>query len=338
MGGTKTESPQKEMGGNHTPVLADEVVQFLQPKNHGFYVDGTVGLGGHAAAILQRSAPNGFLLGIDLDSQALAIAKGRLSEYKERMTLAGGNFAQLNELLQLHRGADQPKTKIPQIDGVLLDLGVSSLQLDTPTRGFSFTHAGPLDMRMDTNQSLSAAHVVNRYPEETLATIFTQFGQERWARKIARQIVHDRKRKRISTTHQLAAIVLDAIPSKSTGWRIHPATKVFQALRIYINDELKNLHSGLSGAASALKPGGRLCVISFHSLEDRIVKTQFRTLSRDCICPPKTPICVCQHTPTLQILTKRPIAPTPDEIRHNPRSRSAKLRVAMKIHESKTKD
>ncbi len=326
------------MSGNHIPVLVDEVLQFLQPKNHGFYVDGTVGLGGHAAVILQKSAPNGSLLGIDLDSEALAIAKERLHEYRERVTLVGGNFAHLDRLPQLPRGVAQPEAMISQIDGILLDLGVSSLQLDTPARGFSFTHSGPLDMRMDTSQSLSAAHVVNRHPEDALATIFTQFGQERWSKRIARQIAYARKRKSISTTCQLAEIVLDAIPPKSTGWRIHPATRVFQALRIYVNDELKSLHSGIRCAASALKPGGRLCIISFHSLEDRIVKERFRTLSRACICPPKTPICVCQHTPTLQILTKRPIPPTPDEVRRNPRSRSAKLRVAMKIHESKTKD
>ena len=338
MDGTKTGGTQKEMGEDHIPVLVDEVIQFLQPKNHGFYVDGTVGLGGHAAVILQKSAPKGFLLGIDLDSEALAIAKQRLKEYKERVALVDGNFADLDRLLRLYQGSEQTETMISPIDGILLDLGVSSLQLDTPTRGFSFTHSGPLDMRMDASQSLSAAHVVNRYPEDVLATIFTQFGEERWSKKIARQIVHARKRRSLSTTGQLAEIVLDAIPPKSTGWRIHPATRVFQALRIYVNDELKNLHSGIHCAASALKPGGRLCIISFHSLEDRIVKEQFRTLSRACICPPKTPICVCQHTPTLQILTKRPIVPTPHEIRHNPRSRSAKLRVAMKIHESKTQD
>ena len=329
----KAGSPQ-----GHIPVLVDEVVQFLEPNNHGFYVDGTVGLGGHAAAILQKSAPNGFLLGIDLDSEALAIAKERLREYKDRVALVGGNFAHLDRLPQLHRGSAHPETTIPQIDGILFDLGVSSLQLDTPTRGFSFTHSGPLDMRMDANRSVSAAHVVNHHSEDALATIFTQFGQERWAKRIARQIVRARKRKPISTTCQLAEIVLEAVPSKSRGGRIHPATRVFQALRIYINDELKNLHSGICCAVSALKPGGRLCIISFHSLEDRIVKEQFRTLSRACICPPKTPICVCQHTPTLQILTKRPVTPTLDEIRQNPRSRSAKLRVAMKIHESKTKD
>ena len=338
MGGTRTEGTQKEISGDHIPVLVDEVIQFLQPRNHGFYVDGTVGLGGHAAVILQQAAPQGCLLGIDLDSEALAIAKQRLHEYTERVTLVDGNFAHLDQLPQLSQGSGQTETTISPIDGILLDLGVSSLQLDTPTRGFSFTHSGPLDMRMDASQSLSATRVVNRHPEDVLATIFTQFGQERWAKKIARQIVYARKRKPISTTGQLAEIVLDAIPHKSTGWRIHPATRVFQALRIYINDELKNLHSGIHCAAAALKPGGRLCIISFHSLEDRIVKEQFRTLSRDCICPPKTPICVCQHTPTLEILTKRPIVPTPDEIRRNPRSRSAKLRVAMKIDESKTKD
>ncbi len=338
MGGTRTEGTQKEMSGDHIPVLVDEVIQFLQPKNHGFYVDGTVGLGGHAAVVLQKSAPKGFLLGIDLDVEALAIAEERLREYEERVAFVSENFAHLDQLPQLHRSGDPQETTIPQVDGILLDLGVSSLQLDTPARGFSFNRSGPLDMRMDASQSLSAARVVNRHPEDVLATIFTQFGQERWSKKIARQIVRVRKRKPISTTGQLAELVLDAIPHKSTGWRIHPATRVFQALRIYINDELKNLHSGIHCASAALKPGGRLCIISFHSLEDRIVKEQFRALSRACICPPKTPICICQHTPTLEILTKRPIVPTPDEIRRNPRSRSAKLRVAMKIHESKTPD
>lgn len=336
MCGTKTGGSQKEMSGEHIPVLVDEVIQFLQPKNRGFYVDGTVGLGGHAAVILQKSAPHGSLLGIDLDSEALALARERLSEHKERVTLVGGNFARLDQLSQLYPESEQTEAAISPVDGILFDLGVSSLQLDTPARGFSFNHSGPLDMRMDANQPLLASHVVNRHPEGTLATIFTQFGQERWAKRIARQIVRARKRRSISTTAQLAEIVLDAIPPKSTGWRIHPATRVFQALRIFINDELKNLHSGIDSAASALKPGGRLCIISFHSLEDRIVKERFRTLSRACVCPPKTPICVCQHTPTLQILTKRPITPSFDEIRRNPRSRSAKLRVAMKIYESKT--
>ena len=174
----KAGSPQ-----GHIPVLVDEVVQFLEPNNHGFYVDGTVGLGGHAAAILQKSAPNGFLLGIDLDSEALAIAKERLREYKDRVALVGGNFAHLDRLPQLHRGSAHPETTMPQIDGILFDLGVSSLQLDTPTRGFSFTHSGPLDMRMDANRSVSAAHVVNHHSENALATIFTQFGQERWAKE-----------------------------------------------------------------------------------------------------------------------------------------------------------
>ena len=172
------------MGEDHIPVLVDEVIQFLQPKNHGFYVDGTVGLGGHAAIILQESAPKGFLLGIDLDVEALAIAEERLREYKERVAFVSENFAHLDQLPQLHRSEDSQATTIPQVDGILLDLGVSSLQLDTPTRGFSFNHSGPLDMRMDASQSLSASHVVNRYPEDALARIFTQFGEERWSKKL----------------------------------------------------------------------------------------------------------------------------------------------------------
>jgi 16S rRNA (cytosine1402-N4)-methyltransferase len=315
----------------HTPVLVDEVVGFLQPKSHSFYVDGTVGLGGHAAAILQASAPDGRLLGIDLDSEALAIARERLSEYKGQLTLVQGNFVHLDRLLETM--APQLKSRA-EVDGVLLDSGVSSLQLDTPERGFSFTHLGPLDMRMNQSQSLSAAQVVSHSREAELADIFTRFGEERWAKRIAQQIVQARKIQPISTTQQLAEIIRQAISKKSTRPRIHPATKVFQALRIYINDELNNLHSGINCAVSTLKSGGRICVISFHSLEDRIVKEQFRTLSRTCICPPGTPVCVCHHTPSLQILTKRPITPKPDEIRQNPRSRSAKLRVAMKIRES----
>ncbi|MCZ6677095.1 MAG: 16S rRNA (cytosine(1402)-N(4))-methyltransferase RsmH [Candidatus Poribacteria bacterium] len=315
----------------HTPVLVSEAVEALKPKSSGFYVDGTIGLGGHAAAILQACPPNGRLLGIDLDAAALAIARERLREYEGRLTLAQGNFADLDQILEKH--THQPKADA-KVDGILLDLGVSSLQLDTPDRGFSFTHAGPLDMRMSRSQSLSAAQVVNQSTESELAHIFTRFGEERWSRRIAHRVVQARKVQPISTTLQLAEVVLQAIPQKATRGRIHPATRVFQALRIYVNNELKNLHAGIDCAVSTLKPDGRICVISFHSLEDRIVKERFRALSRACICPPKTPICVCHHTPSLQILTKRPITPKPDEIRQNPRSRSAKLRAAVRIGES----
>jgi 16S rRNA (cytosine1402-N4)-methyltransferase len=314
------------MGTEHIPVLVNEVIESLKPKRDGFNVDCTIGLGGHAAAILGACAPDGHLLGIDLDPEALAIARERLGEYKERLTLVHGNFAHLDRTLETY--------SITDVDGVLFDLGVSSLQLDRPDRGFSFGRPGPLDMRMNPNQSLSAADVLSQRSEEELAHIFTRFGEQRWARRIAGRIVQARKIQPIATTLQLAEIVRGAIPGKSRRSRIHPATKVFQALRIYVNDELKHLQSGLDLAVSVLKPGGRICIISFHSLEDRIVKGRFRVLSRGCICLPRTPICVCGHKPSLQILTKRPITPQPEEIGRNPRSRSAKLRAAMKIRES----
>ena len=310
----------------HTPVLAREVACFLVPKNTGVYVDGTIGLGGHATEILEASAPSGQLIGIDLDLEALAIAEGKLRGYRERCALVQGNFANLNELLAAH--------SVTQVDGVLLDLGVSSLQLGTPSRGFSFSQAGKLDMRMDRKQSLSATEVINDYREDVLSDIFAQFGEERWSKRIAHQISRSRNIQRITTTLQLADIVQKAMPKKLNRGRIHPATRIFQALRIYVNNELRNLDAGLNAAVSVLKPGARICVISFHSLEDRIVKQRFRALSRICICPPRMPRCVCQHVPSLEILTKRPISPTAEEVQRNPRSRSAKLRVAVKIRES----
>jgi len=311
---------------NHTPVLTCEVNCFLAPKSVGVYVDGTVGLGGHATEILEVSAPSGQLIGIDLDFEALAIAEEKLQGYKERCTLVQGNFANLKELLAAQ--------SVTQVDGVLLDLGVSSLQLNTPSRGFSFSQAGKLDMRMDRKQSLSATEVINDYREDVLSDIFAQFGEERWSKKIARQISRSRKIERITTTLKLADIVRKAIPKKINRGRIHPATRVFQALRIHVNNELKNLDTGLDAAVAYLKPGARICVISFHSLEDRIVKHRFRALSRNCICPTSIPRCECRQVPSLEILTKRPITPTPEEVQRNPRSRSAKLRVAVKIRES----
>ena len=310
----------------HTPVLAREVLCLLAPGSTGVYVDGTVGLGGHATEILDASAPGGRLIGIDLDLDALAVAKETLRGFKERCTLIQGSFANLKEFLTA--------LSVAQVDGVLLDLGVSSLQLGTPSRGFSFSQVGKLDMRMDAKQSLSAAEVINNYSEDALSDIFARFGEERWSKRIAHQIGKARKIQRITTTLQLANIVQKVIPKKANRGRIHPATRVFQALRIHVNNELKNLDTGLNEAVSSLKPGGRICVISFHSLEDRIVKQRFRTLSRLCICPPSTPKCVCQHVPSLEILTKRPITPTPEEVQQNPRARSAKLRVAVKIRES----
>ena len=310
----------------HTPVLAHEVVCHLVRKSTGIYVDGTIGLGGHATEILEASTPSGQLIGIDLDIEALAIAEEKLRAYRERCTLVQGNFANLNEFLAAQ--------SVTQVDGILLDLGVSSLQLGTPSRGFSFSQAGKLDMRMDRKQSLSATEVINDYREDTLSDIFAQFGEERWSKRVAHKISRARKIQRITTTLQLSEIVRKAMPKRIYRGRIHPATRVFQALRIHVNDELKNLDAGLDAAVSSLKPGARLCVISFHSLEDRIVKQRFRALSRLCICPPSIPRCVCQQIPSLEILTKRPITPTSEEVQRNSRSRSAKLRVAVKIRES----
>ena len=310
------------METQHIPVLRDEVLECLKPSPDGVYVDATVGLGGHSLAILENSTPNGCVIGIDADAAALAIAQARLNAFPERHRLIHGNFAQMAALLAHHA--------IDAVDGILLDLGVSSFQLDTPERGFSFRHPAPLDMRMDTRQSLTAMHVVNENTADALAAIFKRYGEERFARRIAQRIVQARQQGQITTTVQLAEIVTMAVPPRRAA-RIHPATRVFQALRIYVNAELENLATGLEAAISLLKPGGRLCVITFHSLEDRIVKRCFQREARACICQPKTPVCICGHRPSLQILTKKPVQPSADEVRRNPRARSAKLRAARKI-------
>ena len=317
------------MGKLHIPVLCDEVLNFLKPRSDGVYVDGTVGLGGHSYAILNASTPNGRVIGIDLDLEAITIARERLHPFEDRCCLINGNFAEMHVLLK--------DLSICAVDGILLDLGVSSLQLDTPHRGFSFNHAGPLDMRMgtadklDANQegALAAMQVVNHSSIDTLADIFKRYGEERFARRIAARIVEARQQMSITTTTHFAEIVKNAVPQKTS--KIHPATRVFQALRIHVNRELENLEVGLDVAVSLLKPGGCLCVITFHSLEDRIVKQQFRTCASACICPPKTPICICGHKPSLQILTKRPVVPDASAVQHNPRTRSAKLRVVRKL-------
>ena len=317
------------MDTQHIPVLCDKVIEFLKPKAAGIYVDGTVGLGGHSSAILNAAAPSGRVIGIDLDPEALAIAKEKLRAFDDRCCLINGNFAEMSVLLEEY--------SISAVDGVLLDLGVSSLQLDTPDRGFSFNHTGPLDMRMglgrtlDSNQEVppTARQVINDSPMDTLVDIFKRYGEERFARRIANRIVAARQQMPITTTTHFAEIVKAAVPQNPS--KIHPATRVFQALRIHVNSELENLEAGLDVAISLLKPGGHLCVIAFHSLEDRIVKRRFQICARSCICPPKTPICICDHEPSLQILTKRPIVPDVSAIQQNPRARSAKLRAARKL-------
>jgi len=280
-------------------------------------VDGTVGAGGHAAGILAASEPGGLLLGLDVDPQALALARQKLAPFGERAWLKKAPYTSLLEHLAA-LGWDT-------VDGIVLDLGASSMQFDTPERGFSFLLDGPLDMRFDPTQSLTAAEIVNAWPEQELADLIYRYGEENASRRIARAIVSARP---VSRTHELAAIIEKVKPRKGSH---HPATQTFQALRIAVNVELEAIEKTLPKATRSLKQGGRLAVISFHSLEDRLVKEYFRRESRDCICPPKQPICTCNHKASIKEITRRPIFPSEEEITRNPRSRSAKLRVAERL-------
>lgn len=316
----------------HIPVLVDKVLKYLEPKNNGVYLDCTVGMGGHASAILEQCSPNGRLIGLDVDAEAISSAKAKLTNFSSRVDLFYANYTELDKVLDI---LDLPTetVEIPaSVDGILFDLGVSSLQLDKASRGFSFLKDAFLDMRMDTDSSLNANQIVNTASRDKLVKIFRDFGEERWSKRIANQIVKERSRKPITTTLQLTEIVVDAVPTWSRyKQKIHPATRVFQALRIYVNNELDNLKIGLEKAVERLSIGAVICVISFHSLEDRIVKNRFRRLASECICPPGLPVCVCNHTPSLKVLTRHPISPEDAEIKINPRSRSAKLRAARKI-------
>jgi 16S rRNA (cytosine1402-N4)-methyltransferase len=301
----------------HKPVLYQEIIHALQPKNPGRYIDGTIGAGGHARGILEACAPEGCLLGFDLDSQALALARETLAPYGKRVILVQASYLSLLETMQ-HLGWDA-------VDGIVIDLGVSSMQLDTPERGFSFNHDAPLDMRFNREAGLTAAQLINTAPEADLANLLFQYGEEPRARKIAKMIVQARP---LTTTLQLAEIVRKAYPGHS---RVHPATRTFQAIRIAVNDELSVLEQALPRAMQSLRPGGRLAVISFHSLEDRIVKDFFRHESKDWINPPYEKIYAVERKATLKEMTRKPITPEADEIELNPRARSAKLRVAEKL-------
>ena len=289
----------------------------LIPRAHGRYVDATLGAGGHAEAILGLSAPTGELLGLDRDAQAVAIARLRLKHYDDRTVLVQGSFASLNEIAAEHG--------FLKVQGILLDLGLSSLQLADETRGFSFQIDSPLDMRFDPSQGATAADLVNGLSESDLADIIFRYGEERRARRIARAIV---KARPIVRTSRLAEVVSRAAGRRT---RIHPATKTFQSLRIAVNRELEALEQVLPQAVSLLAPQGRLVVISFHSLEDRIVKRFFQRESRDCVCPPEAPVCMCDHRATLRVITRRPVRPTVEETQNNPRSRSARLRIAARL-------
>jgi 16S rRNA (cytosine1402-N4)-methyltransferase len=303
----------------HKSVLLQEVIQALQPRPGGVYIDATIGAGGHAAALLQSSAPDGRLLGLDRDERALALAASRLSEFSHRLHLAHANFDALQQVAQ--------QRQFPPANGILLDLGVSSMQFDQPERGFSFQTDGPLDMRMDTSNGPTAADLVNQLPEKELADLIYRYGEEHHSRRIARAIV---KARPISGTTALAEVILKAVGRPGRA-KIHPATRAFQALRIAVNDELGALERVLPQAINLLAPSGRLAVISFHSLEDRIVKQYFQQEARNCICPPEQPICTCRHKATIHIITKRPIMPSLAEVNENPRARSAKLRVVASI-------
>jgi 16S rRNA (cytosine1402-N4)-methyltransferase len=320
-----------EDGSLHRPVLYHQIIHALRPSPAGLYVDCTLGAAGHAWGILEASAPDGKLLGLELDAQALEIARARLAPFGERVILRQASYATLQEQLRA--------VGWERVHGILLDLGVSSMQLDTPQRGFSFQHDAPLDMRFDTRAPLRAADLVNELSEQELAQLLFRYGEEKRARQIARAIVQARP---VHTTAELAAIVADVsgAPRKKTGPKpsIHPATRTFQALRIAVNRELEAVESVLPQAVAALAPGGRLAVISFHSLEDRIVKQFFRRESQDCLCPPRQPVCTCGHKATLIELTRRPITPDAEEVAQNPRSRSARLRVAERVSDPMNSD
>ena len=301
----------------HTPVLLDEVLEGLEIRAGGRYIDCTVGTGGHARAILERSDPGGELLGIDLDLAAIVVAERQLSSFGKRVTLVHDSFAQL-------RAIASAEGFIPA-DGVLLDLGLSSLQLESAERGFSFQRDGPLDMRMDRDGDITAAHLVNELDGAELAEIIAKHGEEVKARAIARAIVRSRP---LGTTLELANVVARAV---GRSRRLHPATRTFQALRIAVNEELEALSTVLPPIPAILAKGGRVAIISFHSLEDRLVKDFMVRESRDCLCPPEIVVCTCGHKRTLQILTKKPVRPSANEVAQNPRSRSAKLRVAIRV-------
>jgi 16S rRNA (cytosine1402-N4)-methyltransferase len=299
------------------------VLRFLAPRSGGLYLDGTLGGGGHTALILEASGPDGRVIAFDRDREAIAAATGRLAGFGDRFRAVHGNFADMEGALA---AAD-----IAVIDGFILDLGVSSHQLDTPGRGFSFQQDAPLDMRMDRESPLSAADLVNGWSEGELERIIREYGEERFARRIAAAIVRRRQEAPIATTLQLADIVRGAIPRRLQEERIHPATRTFQAVRIAVNDELASVERGVRSAIRMLRPGGRGVVISFHSLEDRIVKTIFRESTVSCICPKDLPRCVCSVRPLVKVLTGKPVLAGDDEVGSNPRARSAKLRAVEKL-------
>ena len=305
----------------HDPVLLAEVLEALQPAAGGAYVDGTVGGGGHAEAILERSGPDSRVLGLDVDPRALDVARSRLARFAGRVVLVRANFAACDDVAREHG--------FREFDGVLLDLGLSSIQLADVERGFSFRAEGPLDMRADSDLPVTAADIVNGSNERELRRIFAAYGEEPEAGRIAGAIVRRRTTRSFTSAADLGRFVAGV--KRARRGDVDPATRVFQALRVAVNHELENLEQGLTAALSILRPGGRLAAISFHSLEDRVVKTFLTRESRDCICPPHLPTCVCGHRAGLRVVTRRPVRPDAAEVARNPRARSARLRVAERL-------
>lgn len=308
----------------HKPVMLSTVIDYLRPCKGGVILDCTLGTGGHALEIVKRIGANGTLIGIDRDADALYVAEKRLAVAKAHVILKKGNFADLEVILR--------ELGIPVVDGVLFDLGVGSHQLDNPERGFSFRYNAVLDMRMDKDQSLTAKEVVNSFPESRLAEILWNYGEERWGKQIAKLIVERRERKPIETTWDLVDVVLAAVPPRAiSNKKIHPASRVFLALRSFVNRERESLQAGLDAAIHMLEKGGIICVLSYQSLEDRVVKQTYRRYAGKCVCPPDLPVCVCAAERSVRILTKKPVTPSEEEIREHPEARSAKLRVAEKL-------
>ncbi len=303
----------------HKSVLLDECIGNLNIKPDGVYVDGTLGGAGHSLEIARRLTEGGLLVGIDQDQAAIETARERLAEYGDRCRIVRSNYVHMDEVLR--------DLSIGGADGILLDLGVSSYQLDTPERGFSYMEDAPLDMRMDQRQDKTARDIVNEYTEQELYHLIRDFGEDRFAKNIARHIVKARQDKPVETTGQLAELIKAAIPARVRAQGGHPAKRTFQAIRIELNQELAVLKEALDKMADLLNPGGRLCIITFHSLEDRIVKTKFRELENPCTCPPDFPVCVCGKKSLGRVVTRKPILPTEAEMEENPRSKSAKLRV-----------
>ena len=307
----------------HRPVLLHECIEALAIRPDGIYLDGTLGRGGHSEEIAKRLSDKGRLLCIDRDRQALEEAGRRLAPWADRITFLHGNFADLDALMD--------RAGVAAADGMLFDLGVSSPQLDDPERGFSYMHDAPLDMRMDRDDALTAWTVVNQWPREEIRRVLSQYGEERYAGPIAAAIDKARRKAPIETTGQLVEVIKGALPAAALREKQHPAKRSFQGIRIAVNDELASVSRMLQAAIPRLNPGGRLAVISFHSLEDRIVKSELAAAAKGCTCPPEFPVCVCGKTPQVKLVTRKPVLPGEDELEENPRARSAKLRVAEKV-------